>query len=107
MKLDLDERYYLLRELERKENQSQRALARQLGFSLGKINFLIGELVKKGFVKMESFAHSRNKAQYRYILTPRGIREKMRVTRAFIGRKEREYEKICREIEEAKEAIGN
>ena len=105
MNPNLYDEYYLLRELEREQHQSQRALARQLGFSLGKMNFLIRALGEKGFVKMENFAHNRNKAQYRYIVTPRGIREKMRITKAFIRRKEAEYENIRREIREAKETV--
>ena len=105
MKLDLAEKYYVFKELEKEQNHSQRTLAQQLGFSLGKMNFLIKELIEKGFIKMENFAHNNHKAQYRYIVTSRGIREKIRVTKAFIKRKELEYENICRELKEAKETI--
>ena len=56
---------------------------------------------------MENFAHSGNEIGYRYILTPDGIIEKMRITRAFIRKKEQEYEKIYREIEEARREIQN
>ena len=107
MKSDLDDKYYVLKELEKEGSQSQRALARQLGFSLGKINFLLKALVEKGVIKMDNFAHNNNKAQYRYILTPRGIKEKVRITKAFIKRKEIEYNKICVELEEAKKIVGD
>ena len=55
---------------------------------------------------MENFSHSKNKAQYRYILTPEGIKEKVRITRDFIQRKEAEFEQILSEIEEARETIS-
>jgi len=104
-KPNLDDKYYLLKELEKAESTSQRELARELGFSLGKLNFVLKALVGKGLVKMENFAQNDNKLAYRYILTPEGIREKVHITRAFIQRKEAEYERIQREIAEAREAI--
>ena len=101
----LDEKYYLLKEIEKSESNSQRALAENMGISLGKINFILKALISKGLVKMENFAHSENKIGYRYVLTPDGIAEKMRITKAFIKRKEEEYERIRQEIEEAKSEI--
>ncbi len=105
MKPNLNDKYYLLKELEKAEKRSQRELAKDLGFSLGKLNFVLKALIAKGLVKMENFAQNEQKMQYRYILTPEGIREKIQVTRDFILRKEEEYEKILQEIEEAREAI--
>lgn len=102
MKPNLDDRYYLLKELGKKENQSQRALARELGFSLGKLNFVLKALVSKGLVKMENFAHNDRKMQYRYILTSEGLKEKIDITKVFIQRKEIEYINLKKEIEEAK-----
>ncbi len=102
---ELDDKYYLLKELEKENGQSQRNLANQLGFSLGKINFLIKALVEVGVIKMDNFAHNKNKTQYSYILTPKGISEKVKITKAFIQRKEAEYEKIQLELEEAKKTI--
>ena len=107
MEPNLDDKYYLLKELESLESQSQRVLAQNLGFSLGKLNFVIRALIEKGLIKMETFAHHNNKAKYRYILTPEGILEKVRITKAFLRRKEEEYEKIVRDIEEAKSIIGD
>lgn len=103
---EIDDKYYLLKELEKEATQSQRSLANHLGFSLGKINFLIKALVEKGIIKIENFAHNKNKLQYRYILTPEGIRERTRITKAFIHRKEKEYNQICEDLEEAKKAIN-
>ncbi len=107
MNTQLDEKYYLLKELEKSESSSQRALAEQMGISLGKINFILKALVSKGLVKMENFANSDNKIGYRYVLTPDGIVEKMKITKAFIRRKEEEYERIRLEIEEAKADVRN
>jgi EPS-associated MarR family transcriptional regulator len=107
MKPNLNDRYYLLKELEKAEKQSQRELAKVLGFSLGKLNFVLKALISKGLVKMENFAHNEQKMQYRYILTPEGIVEKIQVTRTFIQRKEEEYEKILQEIDEARETMLN
>ena len=102
MKPNLNDKYYLLKELEKEEKQSQRELAKILGFSLGKLNFVLKALIIKGLVKMEKFAHSEKKIQYRYILTPDGIKEKIQVTAAFIERKQAEYERILQEIDEAR-----
>ena len=107
MKPNLNDKYYLLKELEKEEKQSQRELAKVLGFSLGKLNFVLKALIVKGLVKMEKFAHSEQKIQYRYILTPDGIKEKIQVTAAFIERKQAEYEKILQEIDEARQTPQN
>jgi EPS-associated MarR family transcriptional regulator len=107
MKPNLNDKYYLLKELEKAEQQSQRELAKELGFSLGKLNFVLKALIAKGLVKMENFTHNEQKMQYRYILTSEGIKEKINVTRAFIQRKEDEYEKILQEIDEARQTIQN
>lgn len=107
MKTHLDDKYYLFKELEKTENNTQRALAKGMGISLGKVNFILKALMEKGWVKMENFAHSENKIGYRYILTPEGIKEKVRITRAFINRKEEEYEQLRKEIEIAREGIQN
>ncbi|MCG8337461.1 MAG: MarR family EPS-associated transcriptional regulator [Proteobacteria bacterium] len=107
MGTQLDEKYYLLKELEKSESNSQRALAENMGISLGKINFILKALISKGLVKMENFAYSDNKIGYRYVLTPDGITEKMKITKAFIKRKEEEYARIRQEIEDAKSEIQN
>ena len=99
MKPNLNDKYYLLKELEKEEKQSQRELAKVLVFRLGKLNFVLKALIVKGLVKMEKFAHSEQKIQYRYILTPDGIKEKTQVTAAFIERKQAEYEELKKEVE--------
>jgi len=105
MKPNLNDKYYLLKELEKEEKQSQRELAKILGFILGKLNFVLKSLIVKGLVKMENFVHSEKKIQYRYILTPDGIKEEIQVTAAFIERKQAEYERILQEIDEARQTL--
>ena len=87
----------VLRQTDSLENQRQ--LANELGISIGKTNYILRELVKKGLLKMEHFVHNENKHKYRYLLTPQGIQEKLRLTEHFIRRKKREYEELLREIE--------
>lgn len=77
---------------------SQRQLAVMLGVSLGKTNFLVKALFEKGLIKARNFTRSDNKVGYLYKLTPKGVREKLRLTRAFLRRKEAEYEALRSEI---------
>jgi len=77
---------------------SQRQLAVRLGISLGKTNFLIKSLLEKGLIKASNFKRSENKLQYAYLLTPRGFIEKIRLARAYLARKEAEYEALQAEI---------
>ena len=79
--------------------QSQRSLAEEIGFSVGKVNYILKALVDKGFIKAESFLHSGNKRKYSYILTDDGIKEKMTLTKKFIERKKAEYEELQRDLE--------
>ena len=73
---------------------SQRDIASALGISLGKVNYVLRALIDKGLIKTERFINSRNKWAYRYLLTPRGIKEKLRLTRDFVKRKIKEYESL-------------
>lgn len=97
-------RLTVLRKAENLENQ--RSLADELGLSVGKINYVIRELVKKGFLKVERFTKSANKKKYSYLLTARGVREKFRLTEAFITKKKKEYEELQRELAEMKISNG-
>lgn len=76
-----------------------------MGYSLGKINYLLKALTDKGFVKLENFSNSNSKIAYRYILTPKGITEKYRVTRDFLKRKEVEFIRMQVEIEELRREV--
>jgi EPS-associated MarR family transcriptional regulator len=96
--LNDDVRYRLLKLLEANPEASQRQIARDLGLSLGKINFCVQALIQKGLVKAANFRNSDNKPAYMYKLTPRGIDEKARMTVRFLQRKTKEYELLRAEI---------
>jgi len=81
------------------ELETQRSLADELGLSVGKTNYVIRQLVKKGLIKMERFVHEEHKKKYQYILTSKGIQEKIRLTEKFIVKKKREYEELEIELE--------
>jgi EPS-associated MarR family transcriptional regulator len=91
-------RYSLLRLLEANPTMSQRDVARRLGMSLGKVNYCVQAMVKRGMIKATNFKNSQRKAAYMYLLTPRGIEEKAQVTARFLQQKVREYEEIRADI---------
>ena len=97
---------YALRELSRDDTLSQRDLAGRLGFSLGRVNYVVNSLISKGLVKARRFKNSRNKLAYRYILTPEGISEKVMVTRRFLEAKMHEFERLQQEIEVLRREAG-
>jgi EPS-associated MarR family transcriptional regulator len=92
-------RYKLMRLLEANPRLSQREAARDLGISLGKVNFCVRALVRAGLIKATRFKNSRNKAAYMYLLTPRGIETKAALTLRFLQLRLREYEQLQAEIE--------
>jgi EPS-associated MarR family transcriptional regulator len=95
----VDERHYkLMRLLELNPEMSQRDLARELGVSLGKVNYCLRALIHKGWIKANNFTNSQNKAAYMYLLTPRGIEEKASLTLRFLQSRIREYEALRAEI---------
>tara|TARA_B110000495_G_C22493899_1_gene303831 strand:- start:120 stop:431 length:312 start_codon:yes stop_codon:yes gene_type:complete len=89
----------LLRKISKQSNVSQRMLAEELGFSLGKLNYCLNALKKKGLIKIKNFKNSKNKINYLYILTPKGIKKKSLLTVNFMKRKMNEYEELKRELE--------
>src|SRR5690606_3610546 len=103
--LDDATRYRLLKRLHADPDVSQRALAKELGISLGKLNYCLRAVIAKGWVKASNFTHSRNKQAYVYYLTPQGLEEKARVTVHFLKRKLQEYEALEREIEELRKEV--
>ena len=98
---------YALRELSRDDTLSQRDLAGRLGLSLGRVNFVVNSLIGKGLVKARRFKNSRNKLAYRYIVTPEGISEKVKVTRRFLQAKLHEFERLQQEIEDLRREAGS
>ena len=89
----------ILRKIQRKPGFSQRKLAEELGFSLGKLNYCLKSLQKKGFVKLQNFQKQSNKINYlRYIITPKGISERTKLTINFMKRKMKEYNELKKEL---------
>ena len=101
-----DTHFRLLRLLETRPELSQRDLARELGTSLGKVNYCIKALIDTGFVKVRNFRNNRNKLSYAYLLTPRGIESKATITVQFLKRKIGEYEALKVEIEQLQREVG-
>jgi len=96
----------IIRELEKAPKQSQRALSKRCGVSLGSIHYCINALVEKGYVKARNFKNAQNKLAYAYILTPSGINLKKELTLAFLLRKQAEYDALRREIRELEQDLG-
>ena len=90
----------ILREIYNKPNTSQRELANTLKFSLGKLNYCLKSLKDKGFVKIKNFKKHPNKINYIYVLTPKGISEKSKLTINFMKRKMKEYDELKKEMRE-------
>ena len=97
---DNQDHFEILRKIEKKPNSTQRELAEELGFSLGKLNYCIKELHKKGLIKIQNFNKSKNKSSYLYFLTPQGISSKTRLTMDFMKKKLKEYDELKFEIDE-------
>ena len=97
MKDDQDH-FNVLRKIQNKPNSTQRELAYELGFSLGKLNYCLKALKLKGLVKISNFQKSKNKINYIYILTPKGITTKTKLTLNFMKKKMQEYDELRNEI---------
>ena len=97
----------LLRLIEEHPDYSQRQLAHELGVSLGKTHYLLKALLAKGWVKAQNFRRSDRKLGYLYVMTPTGIRERLRVTQAFLARKEREYVALRSQISDLRKDLAN
>lgn len=95
----------ILRELQQDPDISQRELAKRLEISLGKADFCLKSLIEKGLVKADNFKKSTSKAGYLYLLTPKGIEEKVSFTQRFLQRKLKEHEALEKEIEQLRQEV--
>lgn len=86
---------------------SQKTFAQNIGYSVGKVNYVLKALIEKGFIKTERFVNSDNKLQYKYLLTEDGIKEKINLTEKFIQRKKREYEELQNDLHSYKKELHN
>ena len=92
----------LLRKLELNPEFTQRELSQEMGISLGKVNYCMKKLTEKGWVKLINFSRSSNKLGYMYLLTPKGIEQKAKLTTLFLKRKLDEFEILKDEISQLK-----
>jgi EPS-associated MarR family transcriptional regulator len=97
--------YRLLNLLTDEPQLRQRDMAKRMGISVGKVNYCISELAKKGLIKIKRFKSAKSKIPYTYMLTPKGIEEKGRITVNFLKRKLQEYEETKRQIEALTEQV--
>lgn len=99
---NLDEEFNLLRLIDKKPGESQRKIAKELGFSLGKLNYCIKALKQKGLIKIRNFSNNENKISYLYLLTPKGINKKAKLTINYLKMKSEEYQQLKKELKEIK-----
>ena len=92
--------FEVLRKVKKSPNSNQRELAKDLGFSLGKINYCLRELKAKGLIKISNFKKNPRKLNYIYVLTPKGIAEKTKLTIRFMKRKIAEYDELKKELKD-------
>tara|TARA_B100000242_G_C42864110_1_gene401082 strand:+ start:401 stop:727 length:327 start_codon:yes stop_codon:yes gene_type:complete len=97
---ETDDEFQILRTINKKPNSTQRQLASELGFSLGKLNYCLRALKEKGLVKIDNFKKNPSKFSYIYVLTPAGIAKKTKLTINFMKRKMKEYEDLQMELDE-------
>ena len=99
---DDQDHFNVLRKLQNKPESSQRDLAKELGFSLGKLNYCLKALKAKGLIKISNFQKNPKKLNYFYVLTPKGISEKTQLTINFMKRKMAEYDELKKELKKRK-----
>ena len=96
---DNQDHFDVLRKIKNKPNSTQRELAKDLGFSLGKLNYCIKALQKKGLIKIRNFQKQKNKLNYiQYVITPKGIAARTKLTINFMKRKMKEYDELKKEL---------
>ena len=93
-----EEEFHVLRQIQKNPRSSQRQLASDLGFSLGKLNYCVKALKQKGLIKINKFKKNKNKINYIYILTPKGINYRIKLTIQFMKKKMKEYDEMKKEI---------
>ena len=97
--------FKLLRLIESRPQLTQRELARELGVSLGKVNYCVNALIEAGWIRARNFYNSRNKLAYAYLLTPKGIEQKTVIAMHFLRRKVVEYEVLKQEIAQLRREV--
>lgn len=103
--IDIEIHHKIFKLIQDKPEISQREIARNLGVSLGKTNFCLSALVRRGWIKARNFKNSKNKRAYSYYLTASGVEEKTRLAVRFLKQKEKEYQALKKAIDELKDEI--
>ena len=86
---------------------NQRTIGEEIGYSAGKVNYVLKKLVEKGLVKVDRFVNSKSKVQYKYLLTPERIKEKIGITEKFIHIKKEEYDNLQQDLDNYKEQYNS
>ena len=95
---DNQDHFNVLRKIQNRPESTQRELAEELGFSLGKLNYCLKALKTKGLIKIDNFTRNPNKINYIYVLTPKGKAEKTQLTLNLMKKKMEEYDELKKEI---------
>ena len=99
-----EDHFQVLRKIKGENHATQRELAKELGFSLGKLNYCLRELKKKGLVKLKNFQKQEKKLKYlQYVITPKGIAMRSKLTINFMERKMNEYDELKKELDQLKQ----
>ena len=93
--------FEVLRKIQKKPETTQRKLAEELGFSLGKLNYCLKALKEKGLIKTRNFKKNPNKINYIYVITPKGLSEKTKLTLNFMKKKMKEYDDLKKEMDQS------
>lgn len=98
MKQTLKETLVLLKSIQKTPNSSQRKMAKELGYSIGKLNYCLKKLQNKGLIKIKNFKQNPNKLKYAYLLTPKGIAEKTKLTINYMKVVSKEYDELRQDL---------
>lgn len=98
--------YKVLKEIKNNPGHTQRSLAEKLGVSLGKVNYVLGGLIEQGIVRVKRLKNKPNSIRWEYLLTPEGIREKVRITRDYLARRHQEFDALKVEIAELEQEVS-
>ena len=97
--------YKVIKELEENPSHTQRSLAGKLDVSLGKVNYILSGLMEKGIIRAKRLKNSPDKIRWQYLLTPQGMKEKIRITREYLKNRIKEFESIQKEIDELRREV--
>jgi EPS-associated MarR family transcriptional regulator len=103
--MDIKQQLNILKFVEQNPQTSQRNLAKNSGISLGKVNYCLNALIDKGLIKVDNFLNNKNKLQYTYLLTPKGVSEKAQLTQKFLKMRMAEYDMLKTEISQLQQEL--